>query len=169
MLFIFICILIVLFIGFLCYVFTNTDRCHSPGSAIRERLENTLIGITISGVILGFICCCIWGQSYDTYLDLHKYRASFEVRATAVSFYSEKGVAEFNIIPGKEVTDLKYNHYQNTVGELIRDLRNTVEGYNRIVVSKQQMKSSLFWSWMIIGPDDDMQPIVLSQLLKKGN
>jgi hypothetical protein len=91
------------------------------------------------------------------------------VRATAVSFYSEKGVAEFNVVPGKEITDLKYNQYQNTVGELIRDLRNTVEGYNRILVSKRQMKASLFWSWMIIAPDDDMQPIVLSQFLKKGN
>jgi len=169
MLFILICLFIILLIGFLSYTLADTDRCHTPGSKISKRLECMLVGLTVPAAILGFICCCIWGGSYDKYLDLHKYRASFEVRATAVSFYAEKGVAEFNIVPGKEITDLKYNQYQNTVGGLIMDLRNTVEAYNRNLVGKQQMKSSLFWSWMIIGPDDDMQPIVLSQLLKKGN
>jgi hypothetical protein len=162
MLFILICLFIILFIGFLSYIFTDTDRCHSPGSATAKRLECMLVGFIVPTVILGFVCCFIWGASYDSYLDLHKYRASFEVRATAVSFYSEKGVAEFNVVPGKEVTDLKYNQYQNTVGELIRDLRRTIESYNQILVS-------LFWSWMIIAPDDDMQPIVMSQFLKKGN
>jgi hypothetical protein len=128
-----------------------------------------LVGLVIPTVILGFACCCIWGGSYSTYLDLHKYRASFEIRATAVSFYSEKGIQEFNVVPGKEITDLKYNNYQTMVGELIRDLRNTVEEYNRVLVSKRQIKSTLFWSWMIIGPDDDMQPVSLSEILKKRN
>lgn len=169
MLFIILCLFVILFIGFLSYIFTNTKNQHTPTSKIAARLGCMLVGLATSTIILGFVCCLIWGVSYDTYLDLHKYRASFEVRATTVSFYSEKGVAEFNVVPGKEITDLKYNNYQHTVGELIRDLRNTVEAYNRILVSKQQIKSTLMWSWMIIGPDEDMKPIVLSQFLKKGN
>ena len=169
MLFILIIIGIILFVGFLSFVLADTERCHTPESRTGKRLENMLVGSTITGAILGIVCCFIWGVSYNSYLDLHKYRASFELRATAVSFYSEKGVQEFNVVPGKEITDLKYNQYQNTVGELIRDLRNTVEAYNRELVSKREMKASLFWSWMIVGPDDDMQPIVLSTFLKKGN
>jgi hypothetical protein len=168
MLFILIGLFIIVIVGLLSYVFTDTEKCRSAWTMVQERLECALVGITISTVIFGIICCFIWGISYDSYLDLHKYRASFEVRATAISFYSEKGVQEFNVVPGKEVTDLKYHQYQSTVGDLIRDLRNTVEKYNRELVSKRQMKATLFWSWMIFGPDDDMQPVVLSELLKKG-
>jgi hypothetical protein len=168
MLFILIGLFIILFTGFLSYVYTDTKKCHSKESEVRERLECTVVGVIISAAVFGIICCFVWGISYNSYLDLHKWRASFEVRATAISFYSEKGVQEFNVVPGKEITDLKYHQYQSMVGELIRDLRNTVEVYNRELVSKRQMKASLFWSWMIFGPDDDMQPLVLSELLKKG-
>jgi hypothetical protein len=136
---------------------------------MNKKLVGMLQGVMVSTVILGLVCCLMWAVSYNTYLDLHRYRASFELHTTAISFYSEKGVQEFNGVPGKEITDLKYNNYQHTMGELIRDLRNTVDAYNRILVSKRQIKSTLMWSWMIVSPDDDMQPIVLSQFLKKGN
>jgi len=169
MLLIIIGLFIILIIGFLSFTLADTTRCHTPGSKLNQKLECMLVGLTIPTVIFGIICCGILGCSYFSYLNLHKYRVSFEVRATAISFYSEKGVQEFNTTQGKEITDLKYNQYQHTVGEFIRDLKNTVEEYNRILVAKRQMKATLFWSWLIVAPDDDMQPIVLSTFLKKGN
>ena len=135
-------------IGLLAYVVTE-DR--NPVT----KMTNMWTGFIVPMVIFSFIICIVWAVSYSTYLGLEKKLAVIEQYKESVELYAEKGVREFS--PGQsgpsEFTDLKYNNYQTQVGEMIREMRDTIILYNETLTSKRVMKDSFFFKGLIFLPD----------------
>lgn len=103
-------------------------------------------------VVINIIYC-----SYDSYLDQRAfYDATVEQYATAITMYEDKAVID---VESAAWTDLKYQGYQDNVAQLILDLRRNIVKYNELFVKKNKMHANPFFSWIIIGMDDDMKLI----------
>ena len=133
----FVIVLIILsaLITWLTYDWTDSEE--------KKKSEATSAAI-VCGVIGLIFMCISWLVSYVSYVDMEQDLATIEQYESAVQLYAEKGVAEFQ--PGKglpsELTDLKYQNYQNQIGHMIIDLRNKIRSYNETFVGKQVMKKS---------------------------
>jgi hypothetical protein len=100
-------------------------------------------------------------------VSLHQTFATIEQYKESIELYAEKGVAEFK--PGSasstEFTDLKYNQYQEQIGRLIRDLRDTIVDYNKSLTGKQIKNNSWFYNWVVIMPDG-LETVKMADYLK---
>jgi hypothetical protein len=116
-----------------------------------------IVSMGVSGLVSGIMFLIIWGFSYDSYVDSRTfYDITREQYASAIVIYKDAAVIDM----GKAAfTDLKYNGYQDNVASFIRDLRRRIIKYNTTVQSKRIMKRNIFFSWLIVSPDDDMKLI----------
>jgi len=146
---VFIFLLIICFVGFLSWGLTTSEDK-------TEKTGNMLAGLVISTVVLSVVSAFTVGDSYSTYIDLRKNLAVIEQYKEAVELYAEKGVQEFR--PGSassnEFTDLKYNNYQTQIGEMIREMRDSIVEYNTLFTSKKVLDDSFMFSWFIYLPDN---------------
>lgn len=118
------------------------------------RKDNSVSTGIICTIVFAFILGITWACSYGTYLDTRSfYSATKEQYHSAIDVYKDHAVIDM----GKAAfTDLKYQGYQENVGSFVNDLRDKIIEYNTIIVKKRVMGKNLFFSWLIIEPDDDM-------------
>ena len=76
--------------------------------------------------------------------------------------YEDKAVITIN---EKTFTDLRYQGYQEQIGDFIIDLRSMIVSYNRSYINKQTYNTNVLFSWFIIGVDDDMKLMQLKEQL----
>jgi len=108
-----------------------------------------------------FVCAVIFSviifHSYSSYLDQRSfYDATIEQYATAITMYAD--YAEIDV-ESAAWTDLKYQGYQDNISKLIISLRNRTIEYNEAFVKKNKMHNNPFFSWLVIGMDEDMKLI----------
>ena len=118
-------------------------------------------------IFLGWVITCsiIWSiiialiilDSYNSYLTERAfYDATVEQYATAITMYEDKAVID---VESAAWTDLKYQGYQNNVSGLILDLRERIIRYNNNFIVKNKKHDNIFFSWIVVGMDDDMKII----------
>lgn len=129
--------------------------------------ENAIGGFAIGIIIFGIVTAVIQGASYYSYIGLFEAQSSIEPRLAAIRAYSQYGVKDFGPIQGNEITDLKYQNYQQKIGELIKDLRYIVEKFNGELLTKREMKKSWFFNWVIVAPAEDMVPVNMKEILRE--
>ena len=144
-------------ITYLSYAWTERDE---------HKKSNMYCGLVISGVFAAAIIVITWAVSYNTYIDLRKKLSVVEQYKESIELYADKGVQEFKpgALSSKEFTDLKYNNYQTQIGQMIRDMRDTIVAYNKGYTSKRVMKDGVVYNWLIYLPDD-LKPIKMGDYL----
>jgi amino acid transporter len=140
--------------------YDERDKNKAPGCA----LGAALACVVVIGIIF-FVAKLI---SYTNYLDMMEKQVTIEQETASVESYATNGVGVFIIgqAMGKEITDFKFGAYQEEMSRKIRYLKDMVQSYNRHVVSKKLMKSSLYWNWWIYMPDMSIQTIEMGKLLE---
>lgn len=146
--FIFIAIfLFCIFIGYLGYTDDRTDP-------MPKRVRTARNWFITSMVVATIIVSAIIAASYGSVVTMRKRLVTIEQYVSAISLYKREGIAELNHIKGNELTDMKYNQYQDKLGIMIMDLRNHIVKYNDDWAAKKTMKDNSFTNWFIIFPDD---------------
>ena len=102
--------------------------------------------------------------SWDSYLDLHVWRATHDTNIAALTTYTDRATpfvfsTAQSSVSGKEITDVKYNEYQTSLKELVVQIRNITNRYNSKLASKRVAKNSFMFNVLIIAPDEDMKPL----------
>jgi hypothetical protein len=155
-------ILFILFVGFLSYVFTES-------SSKKIMIDNALSGMVIVGVICCVILTIVISASYSSHVTLKRKLVTIEQYKETINFYAKRGISEFTvkdlIVPGREMTDFKYNKYQEQMGKMIIDLRDSIISYNESLTEKKVLNNSWFFSWVII-VDDNMKTIKMGDYLE---
>jgi hypothetical protein len=133
----------------------------------RDRKGNAFAGFLIPFIILSIIVVIARGQSYVTYIEIKENLAVIEQYKETIELYADKGIREFKPESPytKELTDLKYNNYQTQIGQMIRDMRDTIVTYNTKLTGKQVMKEGWVFSWLIYLPDG-MKIIKMADYIK---
>jgi hypothetical protein len=122
----------------------------------------------ISTIIASAIIIIMWSNSYNTYVNMKKDAANFEIYADTITSYEKLAVLDTKNLKS-ELTDLKYQNYQNSIKELVKDLRNSCVNYNRILAGKEAFGNNIIFSWLIVMPDDDMNIVKFSDFLNVEN
>lgn len=114
-----------------------------------------LISAAVSTLIIGALLAIAISDSYQSYVDMKKDYATIQNYATTIELYAKKGIQEFNGVrtSPREVTDLKYNQYQDQIGQMIASLRNTVVSYNRVLAGKKEFKKNFWFNIFIYLPE----------------
>lgn len=132
------------------------------------RMEDAECGIiafvvcfAISSVIMAFV----WGSSYYTYVDLFERKAAHENCIQTIAKYVDKATPSFGKLPnvsvsGRELTDFKFQNYQTSLAELLKDARYNAMKYNASLAGKKVMAKSWYFGACII-TDDSLEPIQL--------
>lgn len=101
-------------------------------------------------MFVSLFCILFWSFSYSNYLDAQKiYQGTVAQYKGSIEVYEDKAV-----INTGQLTDFGHGKYNESIAHLIRDLRNEVVRYNKIVIGKRIMSDSIFFNWFIIGEDD---------------
>lgn len=125
-------------------------------------------------VINSIIVCCVLivilmilplAGSYRSYVFMKQNAATVQQYRDSIDMYSERGMFAFQAangfgIGGKEITDLKYQTYQQQMARMIAELREQVAEYNKDLAGKQVMKNHFMWNILIYLPED-MKPLTL--------
>ena len=154
--------LVLLFLGLsLCICALTFLLVDSRG--ISDKIGGAVSAAIICFFVFGFFSIVIIGFSYANYVGLKQRIATIEQYKSAIGIYSDRGILDFkknemgNFERIGDLTDLKYQNYQENVYHMIKDFRNEVVKYNRKLVGKRTMKANWFWNWLIIAPDSDMK------------
>ena len=59
---------------------------------------------------------------------------------------------------------MKYKGYQENMADMIKELRENIVRYNKVVNKKRIYGKNLFFSWYIVKPDDDMKSLTLKEV-----
>jgi hypothetical protein len=152
-------LLIIGAVGFLSWHGTEDDNRN-------KKIGNMGAGIIITSLFLGAITIISVSVSYGSYIELKEKLAVIEQYKETVELYAEKGVQEFK--PGTysatELTDLKYNNYQTQIGQMIREMRDTIVEYNTLLTGKKIMNDSFMFSWITYLPEE-MNTIKMSDYI----
>jgi hypothetical protein len=109
----------------------------------------------------GFVTVlCITG-SYDTYLDARAYYDNVIAQYKgAITLYEDKAVSlDMEKAVKHALTDLRFQGYQNKMGDFVMDLRKAITDYNKTIIKKRIMDKNFFYGWYVIPPDPDMKTI----------
>jgi len=160
--FILVLIFLVLIIGFLSYVCTNS-------SSKDIMMDNAISGMIVMGIICCVVLTIVISASYGSHLVLKTKLVTIEQYKESVNLYTKRGITEFTvkdvIVPGRELTDLKYNKYQEQMGRMIIDFRDSIISYNETLTEKKVLNDSWFFGWVII-IDDNMKTIKMGDYLE---
>lgn len=138
----------------------------TSGNNRDKKIDNMAAGLGLSSLFVAIIIAITVGCSYGSYITLKEKLAVIEQYKETVELYAEKGVREFK--PGTysptELTDLKYNNYQTQIGQMIREMRDTIVKYNTLLTGKKILNNSFMFSWVIYLPDE-MNTIKMSDYI----
>ena len=113
------------------------------------------LGFTVSVMISIVIMLLTLWNSYGNTVTMQERLVAIEQYSHTVKVYSKHGIAEFKTSDGREITDLKYQNYQNQIGRMLVDLRDEINKYNARLVGKNVMSKNWFWSWCIVPAPKD--------------
>jgi hypothetical protein len=141
--------------AFSCY-----DR-HGTIYCIRRAVPNMAIWAVVISFIYGIIAIPSLMGSYDSYLDARAYYDNLIAQYKgAIVLYEDKAVAlDMEKAVSHGLTDMRYQGYQEKMGDFILDLRKSITDYNSTIIKKRLMKKNFFYNWYIIPPDADMHTI----------
>ncbi len=139
--------LLCIFIGYLGYTDDRTDP--TP-----KRIRTGRNWFITSVVVAAIIVTSILGASYGSVVTMRKKLVTIEQYVSSISLYKREGLIETNRVKSSELTDMKYNQYQDKLGQMIMDLRNHIIEYNDTWAGKKTLKDNLFTNWFVIFPED---------------
>jgi len=124
------------------------------------RADIMIPAAVVGAVIYLFILAVSVTISYENYIAnrvqydslIHQYRG-------AITMYEEKATLNIKKAAVSAMTDVRYNGYQQKMGDFIMDLRKEVVDYNRVFLSKKYMKKNFFYNWFVVAPDPDMKVV----------
>lgn len=104
-------------------------------------------------------------SSYLKYKTFHSY-VSKEYKIK-IDIYTKKAF-EFESLNknSKEITDMKYNNYQEQLGKMLTEYTNEIIAYNYWISSNRALRKNIITSWLVVAPDDDMKPLSIEELTK---
>jgi len=106
-----------------------------------RQMEDWGIAATIVLTVLLYVLVVCISCSYETSLNA---KATYETIALAhpqaIEYYQEKV-----ILYESSLTDFKYQGYQESLSSMIKDLRDTINKYNKIVIKKRMLKKNSFF------------------------
>lgn len=132
-----------------------------------EKLEAGIAAFFVFILFSSIIISVVLFNSYKTYISMKKCIITVEQYKSAINMYSEKAVIDFeknedgSYVKIGDLTDLKYQNYQDNISRMIRDLREVIVEYNGNLISKRILNDNWYWSLCIIAPDPDMKIIKL--------
>jgi len=130
--------------------------------AVHDRTNDIAGTIIVGAVIMGFLFPAIIGKSYKNYL---VHRATYDTIVSqfrqSIEMYEDYAVLDFS--DQKGLTDFKYQGYQESITQLITDLRREIIVYNKIFIIKKKLDTNPFFSWFIIPPDEDMKLLQMKE------
>ena len=132
---------------------------------ITARIKRTLPSITVWVLVVlcayGFIATMTLISSYDNYLEARAYYDNIIAQyKSAITLYEDKAVTlDMEKAVKHAITDLRFQGYQEKMGDFVMDLRKQVTRYNKCVIKKRLMDKNFFYNWYIIPPDPDMMTI----------
>ena len=100
-------------------------------------------------------------NSYDSYLDTRAYYDNLIAQYKgAITLYEDKAVAlDMEKAVKHALTDLRFQGYQEKMGDFVLDLRKAVTRYNSTIIRKRVLDKNFFYGWYVTPPDDDMKTI----------
>ena len=104
-------------------------------------------------------------KSYTDYLEARSmYDSIINQYEGAVSLYTDKAV----LIDVKKaalscLTDIRYQGYQEQLGEFVKDLRTKITQYNNFYIKKKILDRNFFFSWYVINVDGDMKLMQITE------
>lgn len=114
--------------------------------------SDAIIAGAICLLITGTVVGCSLADSFESAANLDAIQEGIVAEhRSAIDLYSDKAVLHVD----KAMADLKYQGYQEQMGNMIRELRTAVVEHNRALVSKRKYKANPFYSWLVILPDND--------------
>ena len=128
-------------------------------------IKDAITGLTTSSIISLLIVSIFMIISYDGYIDLKQKRVIICQYAESINLYSKLAIPDKNNISSSEITDLKYQNYQESIKELIQDLRRQVVNYNTILIGKRELNNNIVFNWLIIAPDRNMETIKIEDVI----
>jgi hypothetical protein len=141
--------------GFITYVSTEKEE---------YKTTNAITAFVVSSIIFSIFLILSGLISYDSYIDMKQDLAVIEQYSNSIKYYKEQNISQFKNLNSKEITDLKYNKYQEQLSKMIIDLRNRIIGYNEIYAAKKVKKDSFLFNILIILPSD-MKPVKMEKYI----
>jgi hypothetical protein len=133
-------------------------------SSIRRGISSAIFSFVVSVTVCLFIMSVIWVFSWDSTVDMKIDLANLNSYKHTIEVYSAKAGGDFKA--GKEVTDLKYQNYQDQIGRMITDLRDKIVKYNKSLVGKTAYKENWIWSWCVFAPPEGSKQLEMSDYIK---
>jgi len=157
MLMLIICVIACIVIGVLSHRLTKPNSGYYTELKIGQWIGNSLIPL----YIYVFVALMASGASYSDYISLRTtYDGIVEQYRDAVDLYGEKAIA-IDAQKAFALTDFGHQGYQAAMSSFIKDLRETVTTYNRILIKKRILGKNIFFGWYITEPDPDMKILQL--------
>lgn len=117
-----------------------------------------LIGGAVSVAILAIAPLMVFTTSYGNYIDAKAFNdATYAQYENAIAIYSEHAALDLKTA----FTDSKHQGYQKNIADFIRDLRDNVVKYNKVVIGKEIWKQSKWFNWFIVDLDTGMKKITM--------
>lgn len=115
----------------------------------------------IFALVYGMVTLIALSNSYDSYINARAYYDNLIAQYKgAIVLYEDKAVSlDMEKAVSHGLTDMRYQGYQDKMGDFILDLRKSITDYNSTIIKKHLMKKNFFYSWYIILPDADMHTI----------
>lgn len=130
-----------------------------------KRVGNATAGLIISSIISFIIIGTFVGISYMNYVGLKQKNVIIHQYAESINLYSKLAVPNKNVVRSTEITDLKYQNYQESIKELIQQLKKQIVSYNYVLVGKRELGNNIVFSWLIIMPDKDMKTLKMEDFI----
>lgn len=101
------------------------------------------IGVGCLGLALSVIILVI---SYDSAVDQHKRLGIIEQYVSRIQVYESKAKGNFETA---EITDMKYNKFQEQLGTMVTSLGTQIVYYNKCQIGKKLYSSNWFFKGLI--------------------
>ena len=127
----------------------------------RKILGHMFIWTGFLAIIYGVVAIASLMGSYNSYLNTRAYYDNIIAQYKgAITLYKDEAVAlDMEKAVKHTLTDLRFQGYQEKMGDFVLDLRKAVTRYNSTIIKKRLIKKNFFYGWYIIPPDDDMKTI----------
>lgn len=132
-----------------------------------DRKENTIGTAIVASVLFCILISVTMLISYFSYVGLKKdYININNVYSNLIHNYTAYANVPTGVQGGhlvSDLTDKKYEDYQDNLRYYITQTSNTISSYNDTVIGKETMKGSWVWSWVIYYPEK-LKPLQLERV-----
>lgn len=117
--------------------------------AIRSSEEECFAVVTVFSLLVAGSFALAVILSYTTSVEAEAvYQSLALTHSQAIEVYEGKTVLHLD-----SLTDFRYAGYQESMSGLIRDVRDEVYEYNRLIIRKRILRRNIFFGWYVHSPD----------------